>query len=100
MVLPRLEHGWKVVPAIRDSIPQPPSAYARRLYYDGLVYDPKALAFIIERFGAERIMIGTDYPFNIQDRDPLGSIAAAGFDEALTGLLRENNARRFLGLAA
>jgi aminocarboxymuconate-semialdehyde decarboxylase len=100
MVLPRLEHGWKVVPAIRDAIPQPPSAYARRLYYDDLVYDARTLAFIIERFGAERVMIGTDYPFNIHDKDPLGSLAAAGPDEARVKLLREDNARRFLGLPA
>jgi aminocarboxymuconate-semialdehyde decarboxylase len=97
MVLPRLEHGWNVVPAIREAIPQAPSAYARRLYYDCLVYDAKTLAFVIERFGAERIMIGTDYPFNVHDKDPLGSIAALGLDETRAKLLREENARRFLG---
>jgi aminocarboxymuconate-semialdehyde decarboxylase len=98
MVLPRLEHGWKAVPAIRDAIPQAPSAYARKLYYDDLVYDARTLNFIIERFGASQIMIGTDYPFNVQDKDPLGSLAAAGLDEARAKLLREDNARRFLGL--
>jgi aminocarboxymuconate-semialdehyde decarboxylase len=97
-VLPRLEHGWKAIPAVRDAIPQPPSAYARKLYYDDLVYDAKSLAFVIERFGATQIMIGTDYPFNVQDKDPLGSLAAAGLDEARARLLREDNARRFLGL--
>jgi len=98
MVLPRLEHGWKAVPAIRDSIPQAPSAYARKLYYDDLVYDARTLKFIIERFGASQIMIGTDYPFNVQDKDPLGSLAAAGLDPASAKLLREDNARRFLAM--
>jgi aminocarboxymuconate-semialdehyde decarboxylase len=100
MVLPRLEHGWKAVPAIRDSIPQPPSAYARKLYYDCLVYDAKTLAFIIERFGLERIMIGTDYPFVVMDPDPLRSIGAVGLEEPKLKLLREDNARRFLGLSS
>jgi len=98
MALPRLEHGWKAVPAIRDAIPQSPSAYARRLYYDDLVYDAKTLNFIIERFGISQIMVGTDYPFNVQDKDPLGSLAAAGLDESKAKMLREDNARRFLGL--
>lgn len=97
-VLPRLEHGWKMIPAVRDAIPQAPSVYARKLYYDDLVYDPRSLNFIVERFGVERIMIGTDYPFNVQDKDPLGSLAAARLDDARAKLLREDNARRFLGL--
>jgi len=97
-VLPRLEHGWKAIPAVRDAIPQPPSAYARKLYYDDLVYDAKSLAFVIERFGATQIMIGTDYPFNVQDKDPLGSLAAAGLDPASAKLVREDNARRFLAM--
>jgi aminocarboxymuconate-semialdehyde decarboxylase len=98
MVLPRLEHGWKAVPAIRDSIPQSPTTYARKLYYDCLVYDAKTLAFIIERFGLERIMLGTDYPFIVMDPDPLRSIGAVGLEETKLALLREGNARRFLGL--
>lgn len=78
MVLPRLEHGWNAFPAIKDTLPQPPSTYARKLYYDTLVYDPLALKYIIERFGLSQIMIGTDYPFAIADFDPHASLAAAG----------------------
>src|SRR5262249_48079565 len=98
MVLPRLEHGWKAVPAIRDAIPQAPSVYARKLHYDCLVYDAKTLAFVIERFGLERIMLGTDYPFIVMDPDPLRSIAAVRLEESKLKLLREDNARRFFGL--
>lgn len=40
LVLPRLEHGWKCFPAIRDSIPHPPASYARRFYVDTLTTPP------------------------------------------------------------
>jgi aminocarboxymuconate-semialdehyde decarboxylase len=100
ILLPRIEHGWKTTPAVRDAIPQAPSVYAKQLYYDSLVYDAKTLAFIIERFGASQIMIGTDYPFAIQDKDPQGSLAKLGWNEARLKPLCEDNARRFLGFAA
>lgn len=100
MVLPRLEHGWNAFPAIKDTLPQPPSTYARKLYYDTLVYDPLALKYIIERFGLSQIMIGTDYPFAIADFDPHASLAAAGLGAEAEKLLREGNARRYLGMPA
>lgn len=98
MVLPRLEHGWKSFPAIKDSLPQAPSVYARKLYYDTLVYNPRALNYVIESFGLSQVMIGTDYPFAIADFDPHASVAAAGLGAEAEKMLREDNARRFLGV--
>lgn len=96
IVLPRLEHAWNVVPAIRELIPQAPSHYARRLYYDSLVYSPLALNSVIQTFGIDQIMIGSDYPFAIMDRDPHGAIDALGFNADAQAKLRAGNARRFL----
>jgi aminocarboxymuconate-semialdehyde decarboxylase len=100
MMLPRLEHGWKAAPAIREAIPRAPSEYARRLWCDTLVYDPHSLRHVLRTFGDDRVMIGTDYPFAIRDTDPHASIDAISPDAALAAALREGNARRFLGLDA
>lgn len=100
MVLPRLEHGWKTFPAVKDTLPHPPSTYAKKLYYDTLVYDPLALRYIVERFGLSQIMIGTDYPFGISETDPHGAVAAAGLGAQAEKMLREDNARRYLGMQA
>ena len=100
MVLPRLEHGWNVFPAVRDTLPHPPSTYAKKLFYDTLVYDPVALRYIIERFGLSQIMIGTDYPFAICETDPHGAVAAAGLGAEAEKMLREDNAQRYLGKPA
>jgi len=87
------------VPAIKELMPRPPSDYARRLYYDSLVYSPIALNTVIQTFGLDQIMIGTDYPFAIMDRDPHASIDALALDSAAQAKLREGNARRFLNCA-
>jgi aminocarboxymuconate-semialdehyde decarboxylase len=95
--LARLNHGWHVRPEGRQAIPQEPRAYARRLYVDSLTLSPRNLRFLVEELGADRVMIGSDYPFDMGDEDPVGSIAAAGFDDATRAALEDGNARAFLG---
>lgn len=97
-ILPRLQHGWQTMDALAKLVPESPREIARRLYYDTLVYDPAMLGFLLTAFGEHSLMIGTDYPFEIYDRDPLGSLDAAGFDPDILTLARSGNARRFLSL--
>jgi aminocarboxymuconate-semialdehyde decarboxylase len=98
MLLPRLRHAWRQVPPVRDAIAADPAEQARRLYVDDLVYDADTLRRLVQVFGADRVMAGSDYPFTIMDDDPAGSIAAPGFDAVTRRALRGANARRWLGL--
>ena len=98
VLIARMEQGWNTGGPMRDLIPEPPSAYARRLYYDTLVYSAPVLRLVIDTFGIDRVMIGTDYPFGIMDTDPHGSVDALGLDEASAALIRDGNARRFFGI--
>ena len=97
-LLPRLQQGWEVFPALKESIATSPAEQARRLFYDTLVFDTPLLRHLVERFGASQLLIGTDYPFNFHDRTPVQRIEAAGFDEATVAALVHRNAERFLGL--
>jgi len=99
MMLPRIQHGWNAVPQIRESIPRPPAEYARRFWCDTLTYAARTLHLVLETFGDDKVMIGSDYPFAIRDRDPHGSVDALNAGAALAGAIREGNARRFLGIA-
>jgi aminocarboxymuconate-semialdehyde decarboxylase len=58
----RMDRGWE---GRRDAqkIPQPPSAYQRRLYYDTVVGSEKALRFLLDEVGADRVVLGSDWPF-------------------------------------
>jgi len=97
-LLPRLQQGWEVFPALKESMTTSPAEQARRLFYDTLVFDTPLLRHLVERFGASQLLIGTDYPFNFHDRTPVQRIEAAGFDEATAAALVHRNAERFLGL--
>src|SRR5215510_9448617 len=58
----RLDRGWHGRPEERR-IPKPPSAYQRRLYYDSVVGSEKALRFLLDEVGADRVVLGSDWPF-------------------------------------
>jgi aminocarboxymuconate-semialdehyde decarboxylase len=59
----RLDRAWEHSrPEVRR-IPQPPSTYQRRLYYDTVTGDEGALRFLLDRVGADRVVLGSDWPF-------------------------------------
>jgi len=58
----RLDRAWQGRPEARR-IPKPPSAYQRRLYYDSVVGSEKALRFLLDEVGADRVVLGSDWPF-------------------------------------
>jgi aminocarboxymuconate-semialdehyde decarboxylase len=59
----RLDRGWRGTPTERRSIKQEPSSYQRRLYYDSVVGSEKALRFLLDEVGADRVVLGSDWPF-------------------------------------
>jgi aminocarboxymuconate-semialdehyde decarboxylase len=98
MLLPRLQQGWTVFPALKEQVTAAPLEQARKLFYDTLVFDDSTLRHLVARFGSSQLLIGTDYPFNFHDSTPVQRIAAAGFDEATAMALVRRNAERFLGI--
>jgi aminocarboxymuconate-semialdehyde decarboxylase len=74
-LLGRLDLGWSRK-AVARTTPHPPSAYLRRLYYDTATFSTPLLARLVEDFGAEHVLVGTDYPFELADTDPVGTVAA------------------------
>lgn len=96
----RLQHAWTIFPNLRESIAAAPMETARSFYYDSLVYNRTLLNGQIELFGATQTMIGTDYPFVIQEADPLARIVELGLDRATAAMLTHDNALRWLGQAA
>lgn len=96
LVLPRMMHGWRTIGA--DLYEESPLVLARRLYYDNLVYDTPALKYLIDLFGIEQLMIGTDYPFIIREKEPGKRLLELGLSDTNIALLQSGNGLRFLGL--
>ena len=99
-LLPRLQQGWTIFPALAESIAQSPHEQARRLYYDTLVFDAPTLRHLQHTVGTQALLIGTDHPFNFHEARPLARLEQAGFDAATQVALASGNARRFLGARA
>src|SRR5215470_12275288 len=68
----RLDHGWQVRTEARAHILKPPSHYRRRLYYDCLTNSEPALRYLIDQVGADRVVLGSDWPFVRWDPSPPG----------------------------
>ena len=98
-LLPRLQQGWGVFPALREQIEVAPVEQAQRLFFDTLVFDPSTLEHLVGQFGASQLLVGTDYPFNFHEAAPLAKIACARFDDDVVDQLTHGNARRFLARA-
>ncbi len=73
----------------------------RRLYYDTMVFEPLYLRHLVEIVGTERVMAGTDFPFDMSETDPLGLIDATdGLSDAARDAIKGGNAVRLFGLDA
>ena len=71
----RMDHAWRARPDCRTIIKNPPSSYLEKFYFDTITFDPEMLKRLIERFGADHVVLGTDYPYDMGEEDPLGLIA-------------------------
>jgi aminocarboxymuconate-semialdehyde decarboxylase len=61
----RMDRGWQVRAEARVNIAKPPSTYLRKFYYDCIVYTESALRFLIDTVGADRVVFGTDWPYDM-----------------------------------
>lgn len=97
-ILPRLDKGWEVWPGLRKT-ENPPSYYAKNFYFDSLVYDKENLAFLIERFGHDKVIMGSDYPFLLREINPGKVIDEAdNLSEQVKADILGGNALAFLNL--
>ncbi|HET6711350.1 amidohydrolase family protein [Amycolatopsis sp.] len=71
----RSDHAWRARPDARGCA-HPPSSYLGRLYFDSLVHDPHVLRELIRVAGPDRVLLGSDFPFDMGTDDPLGALRA------------------------
>jgi aminocarboxymuconate-semialdehyde decarboxylase len=90
----RTDHAFRVRPELRHYIRRPPSEYLRRLHFDTAVFDPRMVEHLVAEFGADRVLLGSDYPFDMGPTDPLGFLAQARLDEASRRAILGGNAAR------
>jgi aminocarboxymuconate-semialdehyde decarboxylase len=82
----RWDHGWKMRPEGKVNITRPPSEYFKLLYFDSLVHGGFALNYLVDTVGPERVMMGTDYPFDMGDYNSVDHVL---------GIAHQSDAARF-----
>lgn len=96
----RIDHGWRAREDIREGVPQLPGNYLRNFYFDTMVFETDQLRYLVDRFGADHVLLGTDYPYDMGDEDPLATVGGTvGLSQEQVDLISGGNAARLLGLA-
>lgn len=94
--LARLDSTYRKREYVRESASKPPSAYLSNFLFDTVLYDPAPVEYLIEAIGADRVVFGSDHPFDIADLTGLEVAKRAG--EEVASKLLETNAARAYGI--
>ncbi|MFD3518329.1 amidohydrolase family protein [Streptomyces sp. NPDC058657] len=95
----RSDHAWRARTDASAGCAQLPSSYLRRIYFDSLVHDRAVLRALVEAAGADRVLLGSDFPFDMGSDDPVGALRAADLSEADFHAVRGANAAALLNLS-
>ncbi|MGY6652938.1 amidohydrolase family protein [Amycolatopsis sp. TRM77291] len=98
--LGRMENAWHRRNDVIGTSEFPPSHYLDRFHVDSVVFDERALRLLVDTLGAERVMVGSDYPYPLGER-PVGEVVrkSAFLSETERQLITSGNAERFLSLS-
>jgi aminocarboxymuconate-semialdehyde decarboxylase len=67
----RMDHAWKARPDCRVKIKKRPTSYLEKFYFDTITFDQTMLRQMVQRYGADRVVLGTDYPYDMGMEHPL-----------------------------
>ncbi|MGC9542266.1 amidohydrolase family protein [Streptomyces sp. UG1] len=94
----RSDHAWSARSDAGAGCAHLPSSYLKRLYFDSLVHDPHVLRALIGAVGADRVLLGSDFPFDMGTEDPVGALRAACLPDDDFHAVRGGNATTLLRL--
>ncbi len=94
----RWDRGFRVnARGAAQHLTRPPSHWLRRLYYDSVLHSPASLRFLIDLVGAEHVVLGSDYPFEMGDDRSVATVAAVpGLGDDERRLILSGNLERLL----
>ncbi|MEV2248359.1 amidohydrolase family protein [Streptomyces sp. NPDC049970] len=92
----RSDHAWSARSDAGAGCAHLPSSYLTRLYFDSLVHDPHVLRELIRVAGADRVLLGSDFPFDMGSEDPVGALRAARLTDSDFHAVRGGNAAALL----
>ena len=93
----RMDHAHRTRPDCRTVIRKAPSSYLKKMYFDTICFDPQMLRHMIDQYGAGHVLLGTDYPYDMGEEDPVGLIGSVPrLKRAERAIIEGGNAARLL----
>jgi aminocarboxymuconate-semialdehyde decarboxylase len=94
-----MNQGYRQKPGLAGkNLSMEPLEYLKRnVYVDTVLNEPAALRFLVDLLGSDRIMVGTDYPFEMGDLDPVTFVKTAGLSDADVQAILTDNAAKLFG---
>jgi len=95
----RFNQGYRQKPGLagKNLAMEPLDYIKRNVYVDTVLNEPAVLRFLVDLLGSDRILVGTDYPFEMGDLDPVEFVRSAGIAEGDVEAILTTNAARLLG---
>ena len=94
----RIDHAYGARSDVRGTLPHLPTTYLKRVFVDSVVFTPHQLRHLVEVFGPDKVLMGTDYPYDMAESDPVGHLASAGLDGATFAKIAGGNAKALFGI--
>lgn len=93
----RTDHAFRHRPEMRKHIDRLPSEYLANIWFDSTVFAPDLLERLVRTYGADRVLMGTDYPFDMGQGNPIDFVRSAGLSDAEHAMILGENANRLFG---
>jgi aminocarboxymuconate-semialdehyde decarboxylase len=94
----RWEHGWQVRPEPKKNISRQPVNIAKRFYYDTILHSAPVLEFMIGHVGADRVLLGSDYPYDMGMMDCVKHVRSLKISDADKAAILSGRAQSLLAV--
>lgn len=96
----RIDHAWGARRDANGGLPKPPTHYLRKVTFDTTVFTPHQLEYLVRQFGADHIVMGTDYPYDMADYFPVDHVTGVkSFSEDEVAAVAGGTAMKLFGLS-
>jgi aminocarboxymuconate-semialdehyde decarboxylase len=92
----RSDHGHKARPDSRTATAKKPTSYLKKLYFDTIVFTHHQLEYLAATWGSDHLLLGSDYPFDMAEPDPVGFVSSAKLGLADKAAILGGNAAKLL----
>ncbi len=94
----RMDHAWGARRDANAGLPKPPTSYLRKMYFDTTVFTPHQLEYLVRTFGADHIVLGTDYAYDMAEYFPIDHVAGTSLSDGEKAAVAGGTALKLFGL--